>query len=128
MKEKIISKNENQSLFYLLFSHIKNKRKIKVKEMVIRVNSKDYEKYNLRLVDSISRFEWQEYIYYTENLYISEDGAYILETMWQLSPEWHKDSIESGMLSEKDLEKKVEYRLMSFEEADAWLDDSIWEV
>ena len=96
--------------------------------MVIRVNSKDYEKYNLRLVDSISRFEWQEYIYYTENLYISEDGAYILETMWQLSPEWHKDSIESGMLSEKDLEKKVEYRLMSFEEADAWLDDSIWEV
>ena len=96
--------------------------------MIIKVNSKDYEKDNLRLIDSISRFEWQEYIYYTENLYISEDGAYILETMWQLSPLWAKSGIEDGTISQEDLEPKTEYKLMCTEEKEAWLEDSVWEV
>ena len=95
--------------------------------MQIEINSKKYDYNKLYLVDTISRFEWQEFVYFTENLYISENGDYILETQWQLNPEFHKDEIESGTLTKKNLEEKVEYRVMSFEEADAWLDDAIWQ-
>ena len=32
--------------------------------MVIKIGTKEYEKAKFELVDSISRFEWQEYISY----------------------------------------------------------------
>ena len=94
--------------------------------MIITINGREYEKESLEFIDSIDRFSWQEFIYFTEILYKTEDGEYILETMWQLNPEWHKGEVESGVLTEEDLEEKDEYRLMSFEEADAWLDGAVY--
>ena len=96
--------------------------------MIITINGREHEKENLEFIDSIDHFSWQEFIYFTEILYKTEDGEYILETMWKLNPEWHKGEVESGVLTEEDLEEKDEYRLMSFEEADAWLDGAVWEV
>ena len=96
--------------------------------MIITINGREFEKESLEFIDSIDRFSWQEFIYFTEILYKTEDGEYILETMWQLNPEWHKDEVENGVLTEEDLKEKDEYRLMSFEEADAWLDGAVWEV
>ena len=96
--------------------------------MIITIDGREFEKESLEFVDSIDRFSWQEFIYFTEILYKTEDGGYILETMWQLNPEWHKDEAESGVMTEDDLKEKDEYRLMSFEEADAWLDGAVWEV
>ena len=96
--------------------------------MIITINGREFEKESLEFIDSIDRFSWQEFIYFTEILYKTEDGEYILETMWQLNPEWHKGEVENGVLTEEDLKEKDEYRLMSFEEADAWLDGAVWEV
>ena len=96
--------------------------------MIITINGREFEKESLEFIDSIDRFSWQEFLYFTEILYKTEDGGYILETMWQLNPEWHKDEVENGVLTEEDLKEKDEYRLMSFEEADAWLDGAVWEV
>ena len=96
--------------------------------MIITIDGWEFEKESLEFIDSIDRFSWQEFIYFTEILYKTEDDEYILETMWQLNPEWHKDEVKSGVLTEEDLEEKDEYRLMSFEEADAWLDGAVWEV
>lgn len=96
--------------------------------MIITIDGREYEKESLEFIDSIDRFSWQEFIYFTEILYKTEDGEYILETMWQLNPEWHKDEIECGILTEDDLKEKDEYRLMSFEEADAWHRGVVWEV
>ena len=96
--------------------------------MQIEINSKKYDYNKLYLVDSISHFEWQEYIYYTENLFISENGEYVLETSWQLNPKWAKSGIEDGTISQEDLEPKTEYKLMCTEEKEAWLEESVWEV
>ena len=125
MKEKITTKNANRTLFPLSFSHIKNKTKGNGK-MIITTNGREYEKESLEFIDSIDRFSWQEFIYFTEILYKTEDGEYILETMWKLNPEWRKDEVENGVLTEEDLKEKDEYRLMSFEEADAWLDGAVY--
>lgn len=46
--------------------------------------------------------------------------------MWKLNPEWHKDEVENGVLTKEDLKEKDEYRLMSFEEADAWLNGAVY--
>ena len=127
MKEKFSSKNANQSLFPLLFFHIKNKTKGYGKK-IITINGREFEKESLEFIYSIDRFSWQEFIYFTEILYKTEDGEYILETMWKLNPEWRKDEVENGVLTEEDLKEKDEYRLMSFEEADAWLDGAVREV
>ena len=94
--------------------------------MIITINGREFEKESLEFIDSIDRFSWQEFIYFTEILYKTGDGEYILETMWQLNPDWHKDEVENGVLTEEDLKEKDEYRLMSFEEADAWLDGAVY--
>ena len=89
--------------------------------MQIEINSKKYDYNKLYLVDSISRFEWEKYNFFIEKLYISEFGEYILETRYQLNRAYPENDIET------DFEEKVEYRVVSFEEADAWLDDAIWQ-
>ena len=96
--------------------------------MKIKVDPKVYNKDKWRVIDVLSHFNWQEFLYFSETLYMTENNDMILETTCKLNPEYYKEQIENGILSNDDLEEKVEYRLMSVEEADAWIDDVIWEV
>lgn len=96
--------------------------------MKITIDEKIYETDNFELVDSIDRFSWQEFLYFTETLYKAEEGEYILETSWQINPEWAKSELEDGSMNISELEPKTEYRVMCNEEKDAWLDESVWEV
>ena len=96
--------------------------------MIIKIGENTFESNNWEMVDSIDHFAWQEFIYFTENLYKTETDEFILETKFQLNPEWHKDELKNGILTDNDLLPKTEYRLVSGEEADAWLDGAVWEV
>ena len=48
--------------------------------MLIKIGSKEYGEEKMELVDSISGFNWQEFMYYNKNLLKTTDGEYILET------------------------------------------------
>ena len=96
--------------------------------MLIKIGSKEYGEEKMELVDSISGFNWQEFMYYNENLLKTTDGEYILETNFRLNPQYYADDIEKGFLSEEDLQPQKRYRALSEQEADAWLEESIWQV
>lgn len=96
--------------------------------MLIKIGSKEYGEEKMELVDSISGFNWQEFMYYNENLLKTTDGEYILETNFRLNPQYYADDIERGFLSEEDLQPQKRYRALSEQEADAWLEESIWQV
>ena len=96
--------------------------------MLIKIGSKEYGEEKMELVDSISGFNWQEFMYYNENLLKTTDGEYILETNYRLNPQYYADDIEKGFLSEEDLQPQKRYRALSEQEADAWLEESIWQV
>ena len=96
--------------------------------MLIKIGSKEYNMEKMELVDSISGFNWQEFMYYNENLLKTTDGEYILETNFRLNPQYYADDIEKGFLSEEDLQPQKRYRALSEQEADAWLEESIWQV
>lgn len=96
--------------------------------MFIKIDSKEYEKEKMELLDSIDCFSWQEFDYFTENLYKTLDDEYILETSYRLNRQYHEDEIKNGTLSEDDFAPKTEYRIMSTNEAEAWLEDALWEV
>jgi len=96
--------------------------------MKITIDEKIYETDNLEIVDSIDKFSWQEFLYFTETLFKTEKGEYILETSWQLNPEWAKRGLEDGTITQDDLEPKTEYKAMCTEEIEAWLNEAVWEV
>ena len=96
--------------------------------MLIKIGSKEYGEEKMELVDSISGFNWQEFMYYNKNLLKTTDGEYILETNFRLNPQYYADDIEKGFLSEEDLQPQKRYRALSEQEADAWLEESIWQV
>ena len=96
--------------------------------MKITIDEKIYETDDFELVDSIDKFSWQEFLYFTETLFKTEEGEYILETSWQINPEWAKREIEDGSMSISELETKTEYRVMCNEEKEAWLEESVWEI
>ena len=95
--------------------------------MIIKIGEKTFENNSWEMVDSIDHFACQEFIYFTENLYKTETDEFVLETKFQLNPEWHKDELKTGILTDNDLLPKTEYKLISYEEADAWLDGAVWE-
>ena len=82
----------------------------------------------IAILTGVSHFSWHKFLYFTENLYKAKTREYILETKWQLSPVYHKDNIANGTITEDELLPKTEYRLMSFLEADTWLENAVWEV
>ena len=96
--------------------------------MIIRIDSVNYEKNTLEIIDSVNNFSQDEFIYITETLYKAKNGKYILEAQWQLNPEWNKDSIKSGVLTADDLLPLETYRILSDEEATEWLDMAVWNV
>lgn len=96
--------------------------------MKITIEEKNYETDNFEHIDSIDRFSWKEFLYFTETLYKTEEEEYILEISWQIDPEWAKNEIEDGLMSKSELESKTEYRIICDEEKEAWLEESVWEV
>lgn len=85
--------------------------------MKIIVDGKKYEKEELDLIDSINNTS-DEFIYYSQILYKDPKGKYILETTWQLNPEWCKNT----EFTEKDLLPQEEFRAITREEAEAFLE------
>ena len=74
--------------------------------MKITIDEKIYETDNLEIVDSIDKFSWQEFLYFTETLFKTEEGEYILETSWQLNPEWAKRGLEDGTKTKMTLSQR----------------------
>ena len=72
---------------------------------------------------AFDKFSWQEFLYLTETLYKTEDGEYVLETSWQLSPQWAKSGIEDGTITQDDLEPKTEYRMICDAELNVWFEN-----
>ena len=89
--------------------------------MIISVDSKNYEKDYLKMLDSVNDTTSAEFIYYCETLYKAPDGEYILEVSWQLNPWWYEDELAEGILPEKAMRPKTEYKRLSMEEANDWL-------
>ena len=96
--------------------------------MKITIDEKIYETDDFELIDSIDKFSWQEFLYFTETLFKTGEGEYVLETSWQLNPQWAQSGIEDGTITQDDLEPKTEYKLMCLEEKEAWLEESVWTV
>lgn len=96
--------------------------------MKITIDEKIYETEDFELLDSIEKFSWQEFLYFAETLYKTEEEEYILKTSWQLNPEWAKSGLEDGTITQDDLEPKTEYKVMCTEEKETWLDEAVWEV
>ena len=94
--------------------------------MKITIDKKIYETNDLEIIDCIDKFCWKEFIYFTEILFKTDKGEYILERSWELNPEWAESGIEDGTITQDDLEPKSEYKLMCTEEKEAWLEESVW--
>lgn len=91
--------------------------------MKIIIDEKAYETEKLELLDSIDKFSWQEFLYLTETLFKTGEGEYILETSWQLNPQWAQSGIEDGTITQDDLEPKTEYRMICEAELDVWFEN-----
>ena len=91
--------------------------------MEITVDGKKYKKEDLDLIDSINNTS-DEFIYYNQSLYKDPKGKYILETTWQLNPKWCKNTD----FTEQDLLPQEEFRAITPEEAEAFLEEAVWNV
>lgn len=91
--------------------------------MEIIVDGKKYKKGELDLIDSISNMS-DEFIFYCQSLYRSADGKNILKTTWQLNPRWCKNTD----FTEQDLLPQEEFRVVTDEEAEAFLEEAVWSV
>ena len=63
----------------------------------------------------------REFKYYTETLYRTPNGEYILHTMWRISDLWAEDAVRNGEMTEDELEPHEEYEIISEEQAQKWL-------
>lgn len=95
---------------------------------MIKINNLAFQKEALELLDSISYPEFEEFTTYTENLYRSTDGKYILETQYKRSDEWFAEELRSGELTHKDMGLKTEYSIISKEEATDFMEMAVWKV
>ena len=95
---------------------------------MIKIDNKTFKKSELEFLDSISYPEFKEFVYYTETLYKSPDGVFIIGTEYQKSAEYYEEELCNGDLTDKDMEQKTEYRIVSAEEAEGFLEDSVWRV
>ena len=95
---------------------------------MIKIKDRIFKKADLDLLDSISYPEFEEFTVYTETLFKSSDGVYILETQSQINGEYFKEEIKAGELTESDLQLKREYTIITDEEADNFLEMSVWKV
>ena len=95
---------------------------------MITIKDQTFKKSELEFLDSISYPEFVEFVFYTESLYKSSGGEYIIETEYQRSANYYKEELNSDELTLKDMERKTEYRIVSKEEAENFLEDSVWSV
>ena len=91
--------------------------------MEIIVDGNKYKKQELALIDSISNAS-DEFIFYCQNLYKANDGKYILKTTWQLNPKWCKNT----EFTDQDLLPQEDVRVVTDEEADAFVEEAAWSV
>ena len=91
--------------------------------MAFKINDVQYDENNLDLLDSISYPEYKEFIFFTETLYKSDDDIYILDTHYQKSPIFWEIEEYPG-----DFDQQHEYRVLSEQEAEQWLEDAVWHV
>lgn len=73
------------------------------------------------LIDSKNSDPCSEYIYFTETLYRTPTGEYVMHTMWLVSDLWAKDTTNNEPISQEELEPHEEYRIISEEQAQKWL-------
>lgn len=95
---------------------------------MIKIKNRIFKQADLELLDSINYPEFVEFIVYTETLFKSSDGVYILETQSQINGECFADEIRTGELTEADMKLKTEYTIMTNEEAENFLEMAIWKV
>ena len=95
---------------------------------MITINDKTFKKSELEFLASIDYPEFKEFNYYTETLYKSHNGVFIIETDYQISAEYYAEELCNGELTDKDMEQKTEYRIVSAEEADGFMEDAVWRV
>ena len=95
---------------------------------MIKIKDRIFQKADLEILDSINYPEFEEFTVYTETLFKSPEGEYILETQYQKSKEWFEEELRAGMLTDKDMEFKTEYTIITKEEADSFLESAVWKV
>ena len=95
---------------------------------MIKIKNRIFKDDDLEILDSVSYPEFKEFINYSETLYKSNDGKYILEIQYQRSEKWFADELRSGELTDKDMELKTEYSIISREEATDFLEMAVWIV
>lgn len=95
---------------------------------MIIIKDRIFKKSELELLDSVNYPEFKEFIHYTETLFKSPEEVFILETQYQRNPEWFAEEVNAGKLTDKDLELKTEYAIISKEEADNFLEMAVWKV
>ncbi|MBQ9921386.1 MAG: hypothetical protein IJO52_04300 [Clostridia bacterium] len=91
--------------------------------MAFMINDVSYDESSLKLLNSISRTEYKEFLFFTETLYKADDDVYILDTHYQKNPIFWEIEEYPG-----DFDQQHEYRIISNQEAEQWLDDSVWYV
>ena len=95
---------------------------------MIKIKDRVFKRADLEFLDSVNYPEYKEFVFFTETLFKSSDGTYILETQYERSPLWFADEIREGKLTDKDLELNYEYTIITKEEADSFLESSVWKV
>ena len=95
---------------------------------MIKIKNRIFKEDDLEILDSVSYPEFKEFINYSETLYKSNDGKYILEIQYQRSEKWFAEELATGAMTDKDMELKTEYSMISKEEADNFLEMAVWEV
>lgn len=96
--------------------------------MCIKIKNKIFDERKLEMLESINYSEFKEFLCYTETLYKSSDGSFIIETQYQRNPKCFEEEISSGKMTDKDMELKTEYRIVGTDEADNFLEDAVWHV
>lgn len=96
--------------------------------MTILIDSKPYKTDDFCFIDTVNDTTCDEFIYYSETLYTVTGGEYILETSWQINPEWFSDEIKNGKITKENLLPQKDYQIIPKEEAESWLDMAIWIV
>ena len=92
--------------------------------MCIKIKNKVFTQASLKCLNPSIK----EFLCYTETLYKSSDGSFIIETQYQRNPKCFAEEISSGKMTDKDMELKTEYRIVGTDEADNFLEDAVWHV
>lgn len=95
---------------------------------MIKIKNRIFQKADLEILDSVNYPEFEEFVNFSETLFKTQDGEYILETQYQRSEWWFAEELSTGELTKEDMELKTEYAIITKEEAESFLESAVWKV